>query len=234
MELSYPLQFSVIHYSNLENFQGRSNDGTSPGKRVMLIGTSCAGKSTISRELQEILDEHYLLLGIDTFLHMVARQWGGAFGGPLSWEGFRYEHYNDGSDGLLDITIRYGAVGEKVLRGMHRAVAALAYSGNNVIVDEALLDRKVLEDWVVALRDLRVLIFQLWAPLTVLEERELARGNEPGLARGLLAFNSLDHWDLKIDTSVINPAECARLIAKRITNGQKATAMEDLRRHFSQ
>jgi chloramphenicol 3-O phosphotransferase len=194
----------------------------------MLIGTSCAGKSSTARKLQDILDEHYLLLGSDTFFHMVSPRWGGGLGGPLSWEGFRYDRSTESPHGHKIVTIKYGAVGVRVLRGMHRAIAALAQSGNNIIVDEMLLDRWVLNDWINALFGLRVFIVRLWAPVSVLEERERARGNEGGLARGHFKANTLAHYDLEIDTSVLIPAEAADRIARWMINSPKPTAMLEL------
>ena len=110
---------------------------------LLLIGTSSAGKSTLAKRLQDALPAPYLLLGIDDVFRMVPQRWGGGLGGPLSAEGFRYDRTSD--PGV--VTIRYGAVGEAILKGMHRAVAAFAEAGNNLIVDEMLLDEPVLIDW---------------------------------------------------------------------------------------
>ena len=83
-------------------------------------------------------------------------------------------------------SIVYGDVGHGILHGMHRAVAALASCGNNIIVDEMLLDQTVLDDWVDALHDFPACIVRLRASLPTLEQREQQRGNEVGLARGHL------------------------------------------------
>ena len=92
------------------------------GTIILVIGTSSAGKSSMIRELQALLPDHYLALGIDTFFQMVSPRWGGGIGGPLSKEGFAYV------TARLDMhpytRIVYGAVGNSVLRGMHRALAA--------------------------------------------------------------------------------------------------------------
>jgi chloramphenicol 3-O phosphotransferase len=107
---------------------------------LLLIGTSSAGKSTLAKELQAILPDHYPLLGLDDAFRMVSPRWGGGLGGPLSYHGFRYVH----APGSPTITIRYGEVGGMVLAGMHDAVAAFAQAGTKVIVDEMLLDRAIL------------------------------------------------------------------------------------------
>ena len=98
---------------------------------LLLVGTSSAGKSTLAKQLQAILPDHYLLLGLDDVFRMVSPRWGGGLAGPLSYQGFRYDH----SSAPPTITLRYGAVGRAVLDGMHQAVAAFAQAGTNVIVD---------------------------------------------------------------------------------------------------
>ncbi len=92
---------------------------------LLLIGTSSAGKSTLAKELQALLPEHYLLLGLDDVFRMVAPRWSGGLGGPLSVHGFRYDH----SLGEPITTIRYGAIGRAVLDGMHRRLLPLRRLG---------------------------------------------------------------------------------------------------------
>lgn len=88
------------------------------GNVVLIVGTSSVGKSSIIAELQDLLTQHYLALGIDTFFQMVAPRWGGGMGGPLSVDGFRY--VRDSVDGTPYTRITYGPIGEHILRGMHR------------------------------------------------------------------------------------------------------------------
>ena len=79
------------------------------GTIILVIGTSSAGKSSMIRELQELLPEHYLALGIDTFFQMASPRWGGGMGGPLSKDGFRYVTTVDENQPYTRIV--YGAVG---------------------------------------------------------------------------------------------------------------------------
>jgi chloramphenicol 3-O phosphotransferase len=192
------------------------------GKVILIVGTSSVGKTSTVRELQNLLPEHYLALGIDTFFHMVSPRWGGGLGGPLSVDGFRY--HKTTVDDIPLIRITYGDVGRRVLRGMHRAVAALAACGNNVIVDEMLLDRSVFDDWVDALRDLPVYLVRLRASLAALEQREQQRGNQPGLARGHYEDNLIDVYDLDLDTTDHPPDVVANTIAQRLASDVEWTA----------
>jgi energy-coupling factor transporter ATP-binding protein EcfA2 len=56
---------------------------------LLLIGTSSAGKSTLAKQLQAILPDHYLLFGLDDVFRMVSPRWGGGLAGPFSYHGFR-------------------------------------------------------------------------------------------------------------------------------------------------
>jgi chloramphenicol 3-O phosphotransferase len=185
----------------------------------MLAGTSSAGKTTTAAALQGCFDDHHLLLGFDVFLRMVDPRWGGH--GPHTQQGFRYDPSTVDDSGEQISTISCGPVGRRILDGTHRAVAALARSGNNVIVDEMLLDDAVLADWQTALDGLRVYVVQVQAPVEVLVARERQRNQHTGLARGHLPVNSLASYDVAVDTSLKTPAECASVIAAAISSSTR-------------
>lgn len=197
---------------------------------VLLIGTSSAGKSTLAKRLQDALPEPYLLLGIDDVFRMVPQRWGGGLGSPLSAEGFRYDRTSE--PGV--VTIRYGAVGEAILKGMHRAVAAFAEAGNNLIVDEMLLDEPVLIDWTRQLGRFQPYLVQVTAAEAVLERRERQRqhGSVPGLARGHLRVNSLCHRDLLIDTTDQQLDVHTQALARWIEAQPPATAIDEYRQDY--
>lgn len=182
-----------------------------PGRVVLLIGTSSAGKTTTSAALQNRFDTHHMAVGFDIFLSMVDWRWAGH--GPYTEEGFRYDKSTIDESGAVISTISVGPIGRDVLHGTHRAVAALASSGNNVIVDEILLDSEVLDDWRAALRGLQVFVVQVRASPESLDEREQYREQYRGIARGHLAMNTLSSYDVAVNTSDNTPEECANLIA---------------------
>ena len=191
-----------------------SSAPVSPGRVVMLIGTSSAGKTTTATALQQCFDEHHLLVGFDVFLKMVDPRWAGH--GPFTWDGFHWDPSTVDSEGEVVTTISVGPVGRRILAGTHRAVAALARSGNNVIVDEMLLDDTVLSDWQAALDGLPVYVVQVHAPVERMAERERHRNQRIGQARGHLPMNTLASYDVAVDTSLNTPAECAAAIAAAI------------------
>ena len=177
------------------------------GRVILLVGPSSAGKSTLARAIQEIAPEHFLLQSLDGLFAGVAERWGS--GGERRDDGFRYE-----VDGDVR-RVAYGPDGWRLLRGFHRAVAAFANAGCNVVVDDMLLDEACLADWAEALDGLRVTLVRLAAPLEELRRRESTRphGRVPGLAEGHIAAHAGFDVDLSLDTSAHSPAELAALVA---------------------
>jgi chloramphenicol 3-O phosphotransferase len=90
----------------------------------------------------------------------------------------------------------------------------MAGQGNNLIVDEVMIEPQTAREYRHLLRDCDLHLVGLVAPLDVLEARERARGDrEIGLARWQFGRVHRDiAYDLEVDTVTAEPAECARLI----------------------
>ena len=129
-------------------------------------------------------------------------------------DGFSYEALHE--DGKPLVAIKTGPVGERTLRGMRHAIAAMAQQGNNLIVDDVLLGREKAEysKLLAAFEVFRVGVF---APLDILEARERQRGDRLiGLARWQFDRVHKDmEYDLEVDTSSASPMECADMIRLR-------------------
>src|SRR5437870_9713173 len=123
-----------------------------PGQVIVLNAASSSGKSTVGRELQRILPRPYLFTGIDSFLPMlrpdghVGMTWtartnddAGAPTAPLRW--VFPAHGGD------PVHIEFGESGHRLIRGMHRALAAVAFAGNDVIVEHSSCTRSGSETW---------------------------------------------------------------------------------------
>jgi len=184
-------------------------------KIVILNGVGSAGKSTIAKELQQIAREPFLHLEMDSFLAMMPEA---------------YQNHSDGlsfevleENGKPSVFAKTGIVAERVLSGMRRSVAALATSGNNLIVDDVLFGN-VTTEYGNAVSEYRTLLthFDLYlvgvfASLETLEKRERQRGDrEIGLARW--QYNRVHEkmsYDLEVHTDKITAAECAKQIKQR-------------------
>jgi chloramphenicol 3-O phosphotransferase len=178
---------------------------TMTAKIVLLNGVGSVGKSSIARALQTITIEPFLHVQMDAFLDML----------PVAYQdhpdAFTYETVQQ--DGKPAVVITGGPVGERVMRGMRHAIAALAVQGNNLIVDDVLSDGDSRE-YAALLASFDVFLVGVVAPLDVLEARERERGDRLiGLARW--QYDRVHRnivYDLEVDTSRATPMECAWLI----------------------
>ena len=199
------------------------------GTIIFLNGTSSAGKSSIATVLQETMDGYFIHTGIDHFIERLPPKFFARHAGfdppPAVGELWISEK---GGGRLTEI--RVGSVGYKVIAGIYHAVAGLARSGNDVIVDDVIYDPVVLQSAVLALHTCTVLFVGVRCPVDVAEQRERDRGDRnPGL---VTAHIDLVHahgiYDLDVDTSVLTAMECAEKIKERLLNGPPPHAFQHL------
>jgi chloramphenicol 3-O phosphotransferase len=215
------------------------------GNVVLLNGTSSAGKTSIAKALQAIMDTPYLHTGIDHFLPRIPARFTQVSDGihPATADYFLMVYQDNaprrqatieggetayGEGTLADV--RIGPAGVKLLAGMYHAVAALAAAGVDVILDDVIYDPRVLEAAVRALRAARVLFVGLRLPLAVAERRERDRGDRgPG---GAALFYDRVHahgrYDLELDTAALDPMTCAVRIKAAIQTDQPGMAFRQL------
>ncbi|MFG3157947.1 chloramphenicol phosphotransferase CPT family protein [Streptomyces sp. NPDC048219] len=177
-----------------------------PGRIIFLNGTSSSGKSSIARELLDVLDDGvFFHLAVDGFNAMRTKR-------ALDEE-------------ELDTALR------RTRMGFHRSVAAMAEVGNDVIVDHVLSEPWRLLDCLSVLRPEDVLFVGVHCPPEELTRRERARGDRPV---GLAAHQyDLVHrhgdYDLECDTGTETPRECAERIKEFLPHRPRRTAFARLR-----
>lgn len=202
------------------------------GVVIWLSGCSSVGKTTIIDHLIPFLSRSFLRVGIDHFLPMlppslVRLPRGAAV--PLWWRGFQPPsgqcdgiEWTPRGDDPTALQVRVGCAGEKFLRGYYSSLAALAGTGNNLIVDDVFFfDPGPFRNEILALHRAlfpreRLLMIRVFAPLEVVEKRESARGDRVvGQARGHHAFChvGVDQYDLDFDVS---QEGCSEGIAREI------------------
>ncbi|MFF0382028.1 chloramphenicol phosphotransferase CPT family protein [Streptomyces sp. NPDC004286] len=181
-----------------------------PGRIIFLNGTSSSGKSSIARELLDILDDGvFSHLSVDAFNSMRAQR-------ELSPEEF-------------DAALR------RTRLGFHRSVAAMAEVGNDLVVDHVLSEPWRLADCLAVLRPEDVLFVGVHCPLPELERRERARGDrETGLAA--LQYDLVHahgDYDLECDTGKESPRACAERIRDFLPHRPTPTAFSRLRARYA-
>jgi chloramphenicol 3-O phosphotransferase len=183
------------------------------GQLIILNGASSAGKSSILHVLQDTLTEPYLECGIDKFLWMLPERY---LNRPLWYEIIATQHPPN-----RDLYFTSNPLGDQLIYGMHRAIAALVQTGNNVLVDHVLIERHWLTDCVEQLAGFTPLFVGVLCPLELLERREHDRKDRTlGQAR---AHETVVHahgiYDLEVDTSLNSPEACAQQIRAYLDGG---------------
>lgn len=202
----------------------------SSGRVVLLVGPSCEGKSTLAKALQHLSAEPFLVQSLDGLFAAMPDAWGGQ--GGHAGDGFRYDwQAPDVEGGHATRRIGYGPVGWRMLEGFHRAVAAYADAGVNVVVDDMLLDLEVLADWAHALAAVPTLLVSVTAPKAELLRREAARTLHPtpGLVAGHFDLHRGVVADIEIDTSSIRPPGAVRTLERLASSSARFTALGAVR-----
>jgi chloramphenicol 3-O phosphotransferase len=171
---------------------------------IVLNGVSSVGKSSVAKAVQQIAKKPFLHVQMDDFLSMLP---------PRAIEQ---------DDGLVfrridskTIDVQSGYIVRRALEGMRYAIAAMADRGNHMIVDDVFFDSEDTEYRQLLVKfDFRLI--GLFAPLDVVRNRELARGDrEVGLAQGQFDRVHIGRtYDLEVDTSQAPPNAIARKICE--------------------
>jgi chloramphenicol 3-O phosphotransferase len=163
------------------------------GKIIFLNGTSSSGKSSLARKIQEISEEKFYHVQIDTFCDMLHDKF------------FDKDFVN--TENL-------------VASIMHNFVLSLCKNGENVIVDTVIENHHEnwLKECVELLHDMPITFVKVNCPLHELERRELERGDRDiGQAKGQLSnMNFNDIYDLEVNTYENSTEECARIIKNQV------------------
>lgn len=193
-----------------------------PGHIILLNGTSSAGKSTLAKALQTMLSEPYLHVGIDTLVFALPKRY---LYPPLWQEVFKYTWPPEGSDGSL--VIEAAPLGHQLIAGLHHTVAALAQTGNNVIVDHVLLEPKWVQECATVLGPFPALFVGVYCPLAVVEQREQDRKDRTlGQARAqFYKVHAHGVYDLTVDTSAATAEECAAQISAHVQPDVRSSAL---------
>ncbi len=181
------------------------------GTIILLNGTSSSGKTSVVRALQEVLNEPFLEAGIDKFLWMLPGRY---LNRPL-W------------DDVLGLAVQAGEVGERLISGMHHAIAVLSRAGNNVVADHVLVEPRWLQECAALFSDLPAYLIAVRCPLAILEQREQTRVNRtPGQAKAQYArVHAHGVYDLEVDTGQLSPIDCALRIKVRLDSSSPPTAL---------
>jgi chloramphenicol 3-O phosphotransferase len=180
----------------------------SPGSVVFLNGVSSSGKSSIARQLLDDLDTPYFHMGVDMFGAM------------------RSETKTRALDPQA-----VAAVLRRTRAGFHRAVAAMASAGNDVVMDHVLSEPWRLDDCLAVMNGINVVFIGVHCSTDELERRERIRGDRPvGTATTQIdAVHAHRIYDFEVDTSIATVATCSAQIAEFLRRQPSGQAFDQLR-----
>lgn len=180
---------------------------------IFLNGCSSAGKTSISKAIQEISSSPWLHMGVDTFIGMLPSKFFGF--GDRSKEGY-FSFNTFDNEKAPCVQVKTGALGEAFFYDhIPSAVKLFADFGHNIIVDEVIFSKEDLENYLEILRDHYVHLVQVSCDFNVLKEREQLRGDRViGLVND--QFERLQSYtydyDMTVDTTHLPPKENALYI----------------------
>ena len=197
------------------------------GRVIYLNGTTSSGKTTVAKNFELLEKEPYLYLGLDTFIGMLPLGYFGKV--PPADQCMLITPFID-EEGHNQVKLEYGPMAMKLIKVMYETVRLLAEEGLNVIFDDVYWDllfpAKIL-------KGIDVILVSIYAPLDVLETREVMRSNRtPGMARWQFSriYPEDRVYDLEIDTSKISPEEAVKQIQDFLKNGT-STAFDKIRKN---
>ena len=167
---------------------------------IYLNGPSSSGKTTLAKALQHAFEEPFLHVGIDKIIGWMPEKVNDWTGGEASI-GFSWKKSEDATGNPIQ-ELQVGLYAQKIGKTFQEVVLALAKMGHHILIDDVSFGKKQFDEWKKILKDFRVLLVGINAPLTVLEQREKERGNRiPGSARGPFHKVHIDAtYDLEVDT----------------------------------
>jgi chloramphenicol 3-O phosphotransferase len=178
------------------------------GRIILLNGASSSGKSSIGRALLPLLPDPWFFVPVDAI---------GAMRSTV--------HTRTLDDAEIDEMLR------RTRLGYHRAVAALASAGNDVIMDYPLSEQWRLDDLLRTLRDYDVTLVEVRCSPDELERRERDRGDRPvGLSRSQTTVYAHGECDIAVDTTSADPHRCAETIVQALGEVPAPKAFDRLRR----
>jgi chloramphenicol 3-O phosphotransferase len=195
-------------------------DTPATGQIIILNGAPRSGKTSIARAIQDSFDGPpaggvWINLGVDVFMRATPKKWQPGVGLRPGEE----QHH------VYPLVPRLYAA-------LYDAIAAVSRSGLNVVVDVGHHDAAILADCARHLAGLPVLFVGVRCPIEEIMRRREESGPDAPYLRGtpddpvpepVRRWQERVHgawaYDLELDTSALDPGECAAVIRRRLEEG---------------
>ena len=182
-------------------------------------GCASAGKTTLAKAIQQLSEEPFLFVGIDTLFGAVPRKIVGF--SKEAEKGFRY--VVDPKTGIL-VEMKVSPYAGLVFSCLPKVVKLLADNGLNVIFDECNFHHELIDNYKTLFSGHKFFAVGVKCDLKTMEEREILRGNRVlGMAKIFQQSekNFKYPYDLVVDTTHQSPFANAQKVLKLIETNEK-------------
>jgi len=179
------------------------------GKIILLNGTSSSGKTTISKLLQDKLQEPFLNYSPDIFILMLP------------------DRYLQENDLLLGEAL-------SVIDGFNHTIPLMIESGNNLIIDHVLQEKEILLGLLEILKSFDTVFIGIKSDLETVKKREMGRKNR-AVGQAEYQFSKVHDkcvYDLEINTSALNPEKAVNKIIKFLKSNKKTFGIKKTLKNF--
>jgi chloramphenicol 3-O phosphotransferase len=184
--------------------------GSSSPAIILLNGASSAGKTSLCKQLQIVLDEPYMHLQEDAFVFDTYHA--------------RWTQPPHGQRIFAMTMLAY-----------YRSIRACASAGHNLLLDTGFYSLDLVRACVHELAGLPVWLVGIHCALPELERREQARGDrQAGIAREqFYTIHTHVLYDIEVDTSDARVEACAEQIKAVVTSADQPAALGRLAARFA-
>ena len=179
---------------------------------IYLNGPTSVGKTSVAKELQTLLEEPYLLIGIDTIIDLMPSKFNNWKGGIAS-KGFYWKEKIDPTGHPIQV-IQNGPFAKKLVQTYIAITETIAKSGHNLIIDDVALGAQEFNIWKKVLAPFNVLYVGLTASLETIEQREKDRQDRmigSGRHQASVCHEGIN-YDLMLKTDNLSPKKSAEQI----------------------
>lgn len=180
-------------------------------KIIVLNGCGSSGKTSIGRAIQHLSDQPWLLLGVDAFIDMLPERY--IIDGDKAHEGY-FSFIPGNNEHGSTMRIHDGPLSKQVFGCLPSLCKLLADAGNNLIIDEVILNNELFTSYQLALKTHSTCFVGVYCDLPTLQKREQARQDRHiGLSNDQFSkVHQHKNYDLTVDTSQTTAEDIAKQI----------------------
>jgi chloramphenicol 3-O phosphotransferase len=173
---------------------------------IFLSGCSSAGKTLLAKSIQHLSYDLWVSFGVNTFINLL----------PLEKQEAYFKFILGQNQRGPTVQVQTGQNAGKIFGMMPKFAEILANAGNNLIIDEVLLDDSSLRTYARSLANHTVYYIGVFCDLKIMQELEILRGDRAiGLANDQIERvhqGIRGSYDLKVETSLQTPFKVAHEI----------------------